>query len=385
MPYLKVNIKTNNVFFWAIGYLGDTVSAIDPNTGTLNVDVQHTLKPYFGEVTPNGVLQVDFVSNTAMQGDLNVNVSSNTLSQSYVCNIANGCQFQLAENNYTVEIPKVYRVNEDEKALYQIESAPKAIQITKNQTNQLQLPLTISIAQQLAEHSIKGTLTLKDEAGQILSKSLAEPLILKLTAKDDLSEVKQCTFQADSCQVSLFNTLVDESGQFSNRSYELSFPEKIKDMEGAEYQLKAPLNLTEVNLIGNQPETIDIALEYRGVPKSNPDNGGQNGACVANLSVSNFWQSGAVIQGTVTNNSANPIRHFVVTVNIDPNSAQNVSLVNAWVGGNMNTSSNGNQLVLSADTWDQYNGLQQGQSQGVGFQIQANLNGAPQIQSIQCE
>ncbi|HAT1822432.1 TPA: glycoside hydrolase family 5 protein [Legionella pneumophila] len=48
MPYLtQSGIGTNNLYFWAIGYLGDTVSAINPNTGELNLDVQQTLKPYF--------------------------------------------------------------------------------------------------------------------------------------------------------------------------------------------------------------------------------------------------------------------------------------------------------------------------------------------------
>jgi hypothetical protein len=48
MPYLaESGIGTNNLYFWAIGYLGDTVSAINPNSGTLDLDVQQTLKPYF--------------------------------------------------------------------------------------------------------------------------------------------------------------------------------------------------------------------------------------------------------------------------------------------------------------------------------------------------
>ena len=47
MPYLKENGETNHVFFWAIGYLGDTVTAMDPNTGALNLDVYQTLEPYF--------------------------------------------------------------------------------------------------------------------------------------------------------------------------------------------------------------------------------------------------------------------------------------------------------------------------------------------------
>ena len=47
MPYLQSNMQTNNVFFWAIGFLGDTVTAIDPHTGELNEDVWTTLKPYF--------------------------------------------------------------------------------------------------------------------------------------------------------------------------------------------------------------------------------------------------------------------------------------------------------------------------------------------------
>ncbi|PWY55734.1 endoglucanase [Legionella qingyii] len=50
MPYLQANMETNNIFFWAIGYLGDTVSAIDPNSGELNLDVQQTLKNYFDDI-----------------------------------------------------------------------------------------------------------------------------------------------------------------------------------------------------------------------------------------------------------------------------------------------------------------------------------------------
>lgn len=48
MPYLSESgIGTSNLYFWAIGYLGDTVTAIDPNTGVLNLEVQQTLKPLF--------------------------------------------------------------------------------------------------------------------------------------------------------------------------------------------------------------------------------------------------------------------------------------------------------------------------------------------------
>lgn len=50
MPYLQANMETSNIFFWAIGYLGDTVSAIDPNSGELNLEVQYTLKNYFDDV-----------------------------------------------------------------------------------------------------------------------------------------------------------------------------------------------------------------------------------------------------------------------------------------------------------------------------------------------
>ncbi|WP_298627619.1 cellulase family glycosylhydrolase [uncultured Legionella sp.] len=48
MPYLSESgIGTNNLYFWGIGYLGDTVSAINPDSGMLDLDVQYTLKPYF--------------------------------------------------------------------------------------------------------------------------------------------------------------------------------------------------------------------------------------------------------------------------------------------------------------------------------------------------
>lgn len=50
IPYLQTNMETNNIFFWAIGYLGDTVSAINPNSGALNIEVQHTLKNYFDAI-----------------------------------------------------------------------------------------------------------------------------------------------------------------------------------------------------------------------------------------------------------------------------------------------------------------------------------------------
>lgn len=50
MPYLQANMETSDLFFWAVGYLGDTVSAIDPNSGELNLDVQQTLKDYFNTI-----------------------------------------------------------------------------------------------------------------------------------------------------------------------------------------------------------------------------------------------------------------------------------------------------------------------------------------------
>ena len=48
MPYLaQSGIETTNLYFWAIGYLGDTVSTINLINGKLDLDVQQTLKPYF--------------------------------------------------------------------------------------------------------------------------------------------------------------------------------------------------------------------------------------------------------------------------------------------------------------------------------------------------
>ncbi len=48
MPYLlHSGISPHNLYFWAIGYLGDTVSVINPNTGRLDSGVQQTLAPYF--------------------------------------------------------------------------------------------------------------------------------------------------------------------------------------------------------------------------------------------------------------------------------------------------------------------------------------------------
>ena len=47
MPYMADNIKTQNVFFWAIGYLGDTATAISPHTGEWNKDVYDTLSSFF--------------------------------------------------------------------------------------------------------------------------------------------------------------------------------------------------------------------------------------------------------------------------------------------------------------------------------------------------
>ncbi|MCR9192532.1 MAG: glycoside hydrolase family 5 protein [Gammaproteobacteria bacterium] len=47
MPYLKTNMQTSNLFFWGIGFLGDTVTAIDPQNGNMNSDVWNTMKPYF--------------------------------------------------------------------------------------------------------------------------------------------------------------------------------------------------------------------------------------------------------------------------------------------------------------------------------------------------
>jgi hypothetical protein len=51
MPYMsKKGIDQSNIFAWGIGYLGDTQSFIDPNTGLINCDMSLTLSKYFGSV-----------------------------------------------------------------------------------------------------------------------------------------------------------------------------------------------------------------------------------------------------------------------------------------------------------------------------------------------
>lgn len=48
VPYLKENNMPSHLFFWAIGYLGDTVSLIDPNDGSVNQEAEKTLLDLFG-------------------------------------------------------------------------------------------------------------------------------------------------------------------------------------------------------------------------------------------------------------------------------------------------------------------------------------------------
>lgn len=50
MPFLQQSeIGTHNLYFWAIGYLGDTVSVINPDSGKLDLDLQRTLAPYYNK------------------------------------------------------------------------------------------------------------------------------------------------------------------------------------------------------------------------------------------------------------------------------------------------------------------------------------------------
>ncbi len=380
MNYLKNSgIGTNNVYFWAIGFLGDTVSAIDPNSGELNLDVQTTLRPYFGEVAPTGTANVTFVSNTPLTGSVPLTVSSgNSVKNQYTCSLTDGCTLQLAPDQYKLSVPATYKLQIADKTLYQVKTdSDVSVTVEKDQAVQNQIPLQVTPSAYLQAHHVNVALQLKDEQGQTVTESLTGQIDAQFTAQDKAENSSQCTINGTECTADLYNDNVNEQGEFGNQVFTVKMPAVVTDTNGKTYQLDQGSE-TQVTIKGNQEETLTLPVSYVQKATNNV------GACEVSVNIDNWWGTGAVFQGSIRNNGDEAIKHFNLVIDLG-NAGQSIQVVNAWMGNNTKSNANGNHLSFSTDTYDSYNGLLKGQTQNIGFQIQGNFTGAPTIVSATCQ
>ncbi|MCL9782112.1 cellulose binding domain-containing protein [Vibrio sp. S4M6] len=108
-------------------------------------------------------------------------------------------------------------------------------------------------------------------------------------------------------------------------------------------------------------------------------------SCTLSISANSSWQTGAVFNGTVTNNGSEPMKKFTLKISLDANTISSPALAGSWVGVNNQDNITGSTITISADTYDSYNGLMPGESQNVGFQLSGNVIGTPTVLSASCQ
>lgn len=378
MPYLaQQNIGTNNVFFWAIGFLGDTVTAIDPQTGELNSDVQTTLAPYFGAATPTGTVNLTFLQNVQFSGAVPVTIQGEQYTGEQSCSLANGCQVRLPEGSYQITVPAQYKYNDAEKAVYKLATQSSLqLEVKSNHVIQQQLVIASTIATHVLPQPVKFTVALLDDAGHQVGLDPNSNRTISITDKSDPSQKLSCQLQDKTCSINLFNTNINAQGEFGDKQYTLEAPSNLTGEDGQQYKLETSLN--DIQLTGNNSQTVYRNLNYQQSTQQPPT----SGSCQASLRVDNFWGSGAVLQGKIINSGDKAIKHFTITVSFENSPGQ---VVSAWVGNNTSYQLNGSSLALEADTYDNYNGLLPSQVQTYGFQIQGVYAKAPKVMSVSCQ
>lgn len=370
MNYLQDrNMMTSYLYFWAIGFLGDTVSAINPHTGVLNSDVQHTLAPFYGK-TAQASESVKVFFNQNINENISINILINGKRQS--CHLLNGCQFNLVEGHYSISVEDHY-YHKDSNAVYKIHHSNNlALTISAGKENTIVIPLSNDFVSQVFGQKITINTNFIDNSGHSIAPSFSmEPTLL---LKSDANQY-QCNM-ITGCQLTTYNTNINSQGDFLDRSLTLIYPQTITDNQGKLYI--ATQGPSIITISGNESKHYPVAITYQQQQEVN-----NNANCQAQFTVNNWWHSGAVLQGSIRNTSDKPITAYQIKVKLSP---ENVKVINAWLGNDSSYQQTPDGLILSAKPYDNYNGLLPQQSQSIGFQIESNgLNQAPKIIDVSCQ
>ncbi|STX51487.1 endoglucanase [Legionella busanensis] len=378
VPYMIANGMQNDLFFWAVGYLGDTISLIDPNGGAINLQAEKVLHDLFSQTIATGKLNVTFTSpGFPVKGAATLTVKET--QQTYSCDITNGCSLDLDSGSYNLLVADSYQIDNTAHLVYQVKASnsPITFKITNGQATDVNVSLQ---GQQIGTQpatQVSYKVNLLDEKGNPVS---TQALTTQLTFTSDVNNqnILTCTTQNGVCSSTIYNQNINsKTGAFSNETYQVGLPNSIT-FNGKTYSLVADKSARSLTVTGTANQLQLNAVYQTGAVSQ------QN--CNVKFTLQNRWDSGAVFQGSITNTSTNAaIKSFTFKISFNGSEISNPTIVSYWIGSNQTYSMNGGVFTFSANTYDPYNGLPPGQQQGIGFQVSGAMTKDPTVTVISCE
>jgi hypothetical protein len=376
-PYLQQKNMQNDLFFWAIGYLGDTISMIDPNSGSVNLEAQKTLHDLYRQNTNFGTLGVNFTSP-----GFNL-IGSTTLTFKETAQVYNcpyiGCSINLDKGVYTTNVSDTYQVDKNAHIVYKVNAigSPFAVTIEKDQTSTLPVALEGEQYKSQPATTINYKINLLDDKGMPVSNSGVSTAI-QFKSKNDSTNMVSCTVQAGECKTEIYNqALNNQTGNFSTEGYTVNLPNQL-NISGKTYKLISNRSDTSLEVpIDFNISSLNATYQQDAVPT--------NQSCSVNLTMQNRWENGAVFQGAITNTSKASIKSFKFKLSFNNSEVINPKITGTWIGNNSNVYSNLGEFTLSALTYDQYNGIPAGGTQSIGFSISGTILKDIQLNMISCE
>lgn len=377
IPYLEKNNLQNNLFFWAVGYLGDTVSMIDPNSAKLDVQAQKVLHQLFNQTIDEGKLSITFADpgfNLTGAAEFRLQETG----QSYTCSYE-GCSFNLAGGTYHLLLAESYQLDNQGHQSYRVKSStsPIAFQVTEGQNNELTISLEGEQTGPQPASTIDYKINLLDENGTPVNHQTVAATI-QFHSTFNHQETIHCVVEHGHCTTSIYNQNINsKTGNFDIENYQIELPNTVQYL-GKTYTVVTEKTDKKLVLPAN-PSAIALHASYQAGTTSS------NQGCTVHLALQNRWDGGAVFQGTITNTRKEPIRNFSVKLSFNPNEIANPMIINHWLGNNASLLESDGIFTLSAQPADMSNGLLPGKAQSIGFQLSGTLLQKPVIRVLSCE
>ncbi|WP_419418394.1 hypothetical protein ACNVED_07455 [Legionella sp. D16C41] len=378
VPYLVANGMQNDLFFWAVGYLGDTISIIDPNSGALNLQAEQVLHDLYNQTIATGKLNVSFTSpGFPVKGNATLTIKET--QQTYSCDITNGCSLNLDNGSYTLLVADTYQVDNTAHMVYQVKASnsPLAFKITNGQATNVNVNLQGQQTGTQPATQVSYKINLLDDKGNPVS---SQALTTTLTFTSDVNSQNQvnCKVTNGTCTSTIYNQNINsQTGTFSNENYTVGLPSSIQ-FNGKAYSLVADKSDKSFAVKGATSQLQLNAFYQAGAVNQ------QN--CSVKFTLQNRWDSGAVFQGSITNTSpTTAIKSFTFKISFNSSEITNPVIANYWIGNNQTVTANAGVFTFSANTYDPYNGIPAGQQQAIGFQVSGSVAKDPVVNVISCE
>ncbi|KTD16410.1 cellulose binding domain-containing protein [Legionella jordanis] len=375
VPYLQKHQMQNNLFFWAVGYLGDTISLIDPNSGALNLEAEKVLHDLYNQNVNVGKLNVSFSDpGFNLQGTANLKIQEN--GQSYSCSYQ-GCSINLETGSYHLTVDNSYQLNNDTHVSYLIKASntPLAFSVQSGQATGLNILLEGEQAGVQPAAAVDYSLNLLDEQGKPVPNSGISSAIQFTSGLN--GKESNCVVTQGHCTTTIYNqNLNSNTGEFANENYSIGLPSQL-DVNGKSYYLVADTSDKTMS-VGSSSSQLNLNAYYQAssIPK---------GSCSVKLTMQNRWDTGAVFQGNIQNTSAVPIKDFNFKISFNNSEVINPQIVNSWIGNNTKITQEAGVFSIAAQVWDLYNGLPPNQQQSIGFQISGQILKDISINVLGCD